>query len=151
MVKRVNEVSSLFNYLLCDVMKKITATIFFLIVMLNTGYTQDTNGLVQEHQNTLHGLDTAKQDTTRVLLMISLANYYKTDLPDSALFYGYKALALARQIKFPKGEVDALAFMSIALSILGNESKALQMALQSAKNCRKKQPMKKLGTFRVVG
>jgi hypothetical protein len=43
---------------------------------------------------------------TRVLLIAYLANYYKADLPDSALFYGYKALALARQIKFPKGEVE---------------------------------------------
>jgi two-component system NtrC family sensor kinase len=131
-------------------MKKIITTIFFLIAMLHTGYTQDSNGLSQEHQNILYGLDTAKQDTTRVLLMIYLANYYKTDLPDSALFYGYKALALARQIKFPKGEVDALAFMSIALGILGNDSKALQMALQSFKIAEKNN-LDRAGTFELLG
>src|SRR3954452_25354261 len=131
-------------------MKKITITIFFLILLLHAGYTQDSNGLSQEHQNILHGLDTAKQDTTRVLLMIYLANYYKTDLPDSALFYGYKALALARQIKFPTGELDALAFMSITLSILGNESKALQMALQSLKIAEKNH-LEKAGCFELLG
>ena len=72
------------------------------------GYTQDINGEARWHEDILHSLDTARQDTTRVLLIAELANYYKFIWPDSALFYGYKALALARQIKFPKGEVEAL-------------------------------------------
>ena len=54
-------------------------------------------------------------------------------MPDSALFYGYKALALARQIKFPKGEVKALEIIIIAQLILGNDSKALQITLQGLK------------------
>jgi two-component system NtrC family sensor kinase len=114
-------------------MKKITTTFFFLIVILNACHTQDTNGPVQFHEYILHGLDTARQDTTRVLVMAELANVYKSDLPDSALFYGYKALTLARQIKFPKGEVTALGYMIIALNTLGNDSKALQMTLQALK------------------
>jgi len=114
-------------------MKKITATIFFLIVVQHACYTQDTSRIAQEHQDVLHSLDTATHDTTRVLLIAELADYYKGDLPDSALFYGYKALALARQIKFPRGEVRALDIMVLALLSLGNDSKALQMALQGLK------------------
>jgi two-component system NtrC family sensor kinase len=114
-------------------MKKIATTILFLIVILSAGYTQDLNEEAQLHQDILHSLDTARQDTTRVLLLAVLANYYKSDLPDSALYYGYKALALARQIKFPQGEVEALGFMAIALETLGNDSKALQIALQGLK------------------
>src|SRR4030095_6395160 len=114
-------------------MKKITTTISFLITMLNAGYTQDISEQARFHEYILHGLDTARQDTTRVLLIAELVNYYKSDLPDSALFYGYKALALARQIKFPKGEVSALGYMSIALNTLGNDSKALETALQGLK------------------
>src|SRR4051812_33555969 len=114
-------------------MKKITTIIFFLIVNLNAGYTQDINEQTQYHQHILNGLDTARQDTTRVLLLADLADYYKSDLPDSALFYGYKALALARQVEFPTGEMRALGYMIIALKTLGNDSKALQMALQGLK------------------
>ena len=85
-------------------MKKITTIVFFLTLILNAGYTQDIEQ-AQHYEHIRHSLDTARQDTTRVLLMAELADYYKSNLPDSALFYGYKALALARQIKFPKGEV----------------------------------------------
>src|SRR5688572_772598 len=114
-------------------MKKLTTAIFFLIVILNAGYTQDVNGEAQWREDILHRLDTTRQDTSRVLLIAELANYYKSYLPDSSLFYGYKALALSRQIKFPKGEVEALQKMVIAMTTLENDSKALQLNLQGLK------------------
>ena len=83
-------------------MKKFITVIFLVIVIQRIGYTQDINGESGWHKDILHNLDTTTQDTSRVLLIGELANYYKFYLPDSALFYGYKALALARQIKFPK-------------------------------------------------
>ncbi|HEY6975549.1 MAG TPA: histidine kinase [Chitinophagaceae bacterium] len=106
---------------------------FFFILVHNAGYAQDINGESVWRENILHGLDTTTQDTSRVLLTAELANYYKFHLPDSALFYGYRALESARQIKFPQGEVDALEAMIHTQTTLGNDSKALQMALQGLK------------------
>src|SRR6266496_4550492 len=114
-------------------MKKIITAIFLLIAIHGIGYAQDVNGESDWHEDILHRLDTARQDTSRVLLIIELANYFKFYLPDSALFYGYKALALARQIKFPEGEVKALEYIVLTLTTLGNDSKALQMDLQGLK------------------
>ncbi len=119
-------------------MKKIITVIFLLIVIRCICNAQDlkfkSDSLSTEwHESILHDLDTARQDTSRVLLIAQLANYYKFSLPDSALFYGYKALALARQIKFPKGEAEALVYISIAQVTLGNDSKALQINLQGLK------------------
>ncbi len=78
-------------------------------------------------------LSLASEDTSRVLLIAEVSNYYKLKKPDSALHYGYKALALARKIKFPKGEVRALRYLAITQNNLGNESKALQWNLQAIK------------------
>ena len=114
-------------------MKKFITAIFLVVVIQGIGHTQNINGEADWHKNILHILDTARQDTTRVLATAELANYYKFHLPDSSLFYGYKALELARQIKFAKGEVKALEAMTLTLTTLGNDSKALQMTLQGLK------------------
>ena len=114
-------------------MKKIIPGIFFLLVIQNVGYGQDFNPEPGWRDGTLRSLDKARQDTSRVLLMVELANFYKYYLPDSALFYGYTALEMARQIKFPKGEVKALYFIGFTQIMLGNDSKALQINLQGLK------------------
>src|SRR5437867_2577594 len=116
-------------------MKKIITVIFFLIVVRSAGYAQDVNagsgaksilrkldtsGHVTDlwagtrgfAESILRKLDTTRQDSNRVLLMVDLANHYTNISPDSAFFYGYKALALARQINFPKGEVGALRYIT---------------------------------------
>jgi len=118
--------------------KKILPSIFLLTVVRCICCAQDsaltTDSLNKTwHESILHDLDTARQDTSRVLLTAELANYFKFYLPDSALFYAYKALALARQIKFPKGEARALLFLILAQYELGNDSKALQISLQGLK------------------
>jgi two-component system NtrC family sensor kinase len=114
-------------------MKKIIAIIFLFIVTPVMDYAQDLNAESEWHENILHDLDTARQDTSRVLLIAELASYYKFHLPDSALFYAYKALALARQIKFPKGELAALRNIAVIQTVLGNDSRGLQIILLGLK------------------
>ena len=114
-------------------MKKFIAVVFLVLIIQAIGYTQDLNVEATWREDILHRLDTAKQDTSRVLLIAELANYYKFQLPDSALFYGYKALTLARKIKFPKGELAALQMIMITQFQLGNDSRALQVTLEGLK------------------
>ena len=137
-------------------MKKIITVIFFLIVVQIAGYPQDVNAdsgpksILHKLDTTRHvttlwagtkgfadsilrKLDTTRQDTNRVLLMVDLANHYTNISPDSAFFYGYKALALARQINFPKGEVGALRYITWTHLGIGNYSDALQITLRGLK------------------
>jgi signal transduction histidine kinase len=111
-------------------MKKIIAVLCLLIVIQSIGYTQDPNA---EAEAKKRELDTTRQDTSRVLLMVDLANLYNLISPDSAFFYGYKALALARQINFPKGEVGALTYIAWTHLRIGNYSEALQITLKGLK------------------
>jgi tetratricopeptide (TPR) repeat protein len=114
-------------------MKKIITVIFFLCVLQRSGYAQDPNAQSGWREDVLLRLNMATEDSIRVLLMAELSAYYNARSPDSSLFYGYKALALARQIKFPKGEVAALEKIYQGHIFLGNDSKALEITLGGLK------------------
>jgi len=109
-------------------MKKTIVLLFFFLGILRAGIAQEetADSLKQK-------LAIASQDTTRIRLMNALTNYYKNNRPDSGLFYGYKALALARQINFPPGEAEAMALIAVSQRALGNDSKALQLILKDIK------------------
>src|SRR6266536_1234098 len=113
-------------------MKKIIAVICLVIVIHSTGYMQDFNADAGA-KSILRKLDTTRQDTNRVLLMVDLANHYTNISPDSHFFMGYKALTLARQINFPKGEVGALRYITWTHLGIRNYSEALQITLRGLK------------------
>ena len=93
-----------------------------LTLSLFIGYAQ-----IKLRDSLKHELTISRPDTNRVLVLAELINDYKFDIPDSAFFYGQQALTLARQIKFPKGEAQALLFLSVTNRALGNTSKALEL------------------------
>jgi len=76
-------------------------------------------------------LANATTDTARVFRMISLVNSLGAINTDSALYYGEKALALARKIKFPTGEARALSFIGGLVVTTGNLPKALSMSFEA--------------------
>jgi two-component system NtrC family sensor kinase len=90
------------------------------------GFTQD-----KRLDSLKHELAISRPDTNKVLILVLLTTGYKYSIPDSAFFYGQQALELARQIKFPKGEVQALFYLSVTYRVLGNSSKALELELKS--------------------
>lgn len=110
-------------------MIKTFLLIFVLVYSWSTG-----NGQPAHVTDSLrHELAIAEQDSSRVLILAQMTSNYQFNRPDSALFYGYRALALARQIKFPSGEVRAMASIGIAYEVLGNFSKSLQIKLEAIK------------------
>jgi len=78
-------------------------------------------------------LKITNHDTSRVIIITGLGNYYQLNRPDSALFYLNKAVQLARQIEYPKGEVFAMRLACFTLISHGNFSKALQLNLEARK------------------
>jgi tetratricopeptide (TPR) repeat protein len=88
----------------------------------------------------------ANHDTSHVLAWAELGNYYKYKKPDSGLFYLNKALALARQIEFARGQVEAMLHIAVTQITLGNEANALRANLQANKIAEKN----KLIEYKVV-
>jgi two-component system NtrC family sensor kinase len=78
-------------------------------------------------------LKTTDNDTVRVDALVRLSDYYKFNRPDSAIYYSTEALKLANQIKYEKGIIEAINFLSISHKTLGNYPKALQISLQGIK------------------
>ena len=70
-------------------------------------------------------------DTVRALTMSQISNLYSATNSDSALFYGQKALDLSRQIKFPKGEGNALLDLALTIYYMGDYPRAMEMCLKA--------------------
>ncbi|WP_336517119.1 hypothetical protein [Pollutibacter soli] len=77
-------------------------------------------------------LSSVKADTTRLELLAELGLQYRNSNPDSAIFYGNEALALAREIQFKRGEVLSLANIAIASRERGDLPEALSMVMQAS-------------------
>ncbi len=77
-----------------------------------------------------HDLSIATQDSSIVMINAKFSNFYKYNNPDSAFYYGFKAITLAQQIHFLKGQVRAMEYIALTQMTLGNYPKALQITLQ---------------------
>jgi signal transduction histidine kinase len=109
-------------------MKKSIALLLLSLITGCFGFSQNPQ-LDKIRQD----LANASSDTSRVLLLAKMCNTYKFDRPDSALYYGYNALMLAKKIKFPKGEVQSINLIAITELTLGNITKALHLLLNGSK------------------
>ena len=89
-------------------MKKL-ATILFILLFIGAQQTnaQRLEAIIANHNavtdSLMHALSHAKTDTGKIAIMVSLCNQYMFNKPDSALFYGYSAINISREIGFPKG------------------------------------------------
>jgi signal transduction histidine kinase len=102
--------------------------LIFLIICSFNGIAQDSSLI-----NLTHNLSVAKDDTSRVKAMNGFCLFYRFIKPDSSFIYGFKALELARKIKYHEGEFEALENLIILEGNLGNETKALQLIFQAEK------------------
>ncbi len=100
---------------------------FFLAFLWFIGFAQ-TRETIDSLQ---HQLAIAKDDTSRINTQIQLCYVYRLGNTDSSLLYGQQALKSSQQIKYPKGEIRALSYMSITMNQLGNLPKVLEMAFKA--------------------
>jgi signal transduction histidine kinase len=75
-------------------------------------------------------LNKAHDDTAKVLLLVDLSWGYLNQA-DSSIRYAQRALSLARQLNYKKGEADAMHIYGYALWISGNYDKAIEIALKA--------------------
>ena len=76
---------------------------FFLAFVWGIGLAQSRQAL----DSIKHQLAIAKQDTSRVLILVDLCNSYRNANVDSSVMYGQQALAMSQSIKFFRGEARA--------------------------------------------
>ena len=104
--------------------KAITITILLLFFC---GAIFSQVGGTDEFRDSLkHELVIAKDDTSRVLIMADVANAYFSFNNDTGNLYGNKALELAQQIHFLRGEVSVLIAFGNGLQVEGDYPKSLE-------------------------
>ena len=107
-------------------MRKTIPGIFFFSILCNVVFAQ--NKLTDSLRRLL---DITKEDTSQVLTTIDMGLQYRNTNPDSTIYYCEKALALARQIYFKRGEAYALTTIGLALREKGDLPKSLELNIQA--------------------
>src|SRR6266542_720735 len=76
-------------------------------------------------------LASAKEDTTKVNLLMNLGEPYIFSYPDTAANYATQGLQLAQKINYKAGEAKCLSMLCLSLSFLGNYATALDFGLKA--------------------
>lgn len=111
--------------------RKVSILFFLILGMFLNGTAQGFARNRQIHDSLGRLLRIAKDDTSRVNAMVSMADSYSFSEPDSAFYYGLKAAMLARKIKYPKGEQWALFYIGFTHEGLGNFPEAMHAHLEA--------------------
>jgi two-component system, NtrC family, sensor kinase len=96
-------------------------------------------------------LSRAKEDTSRVFLLIELASNYSSFKPDSATFFSHQALYLAQKLKFTMGECRALNEIGRELRVHGEYPRALEVHFKALQLSRESIPLEEGGTSLAIG
>jgi two-component system, NtrC family, sensor kinase len=75
-------------------------------------------------------LATARDDTTRIIILNKLSKYYTYSIPDSSVLFSQDELLLAKKLKSSKWEVSSLVNYGAGLYVMGNYYSALDYGLQ---------------------
>ncbi|MFN8354597.1 MAG: ATP-binding protein [Spirosomataceae bacterium] len=99
-----------------------------------------------------HKLTVSKPDTNQVTILNALGFEYRQIKPDSALLFCEKALDLARQLNFTRGEIETLTNLSGLFRIEGDIPKSLEFRLKALKVIEAKLPqMDKVDIWNGIG
>ena len=88
----------------------------------------------QKYLDSLHNIvNNAKEDTSKVLALLSIAEYYGFNHFDSAFVYAQKTIELSKKLDYPYGNSQGLRALFYAFNCQGNYPKALEVTLQNFK------------------
>jgi two-component system NtrC family sensor kinase len=88
----------------------------------------------------------AQDDTAKVSLLVELSANYVIYQADSSIHYAQRAISLARQLNYKKGEAAAMQSYGTALWASGNYDKAIEIALKALNLSRDLQDVKMIAS-----
>jgi signal transduction histidine kinase len=99
-----------------------------------------------------HHLLIARDDTSRILAMCDLSFAYNFHNSDSALMYADKAIELAKEIHFTKGEIRAISSKALILETNGDMPAALDLGFSGLEMARKQNlPLERSMCLTTIG
>ena len=125
-------------------MKSYLILFFFFLNSTLASFGQDLN---LDSLKTV--LKNSKKDTNQVKLLLTIADEYYFNKPESCLLYANKALLLVRDINFSREQGNTLNTIGEALRFLGDYPQALRMQLEALRIYQ--QTKNKWGETRTLG
>ena len=114
----------------------------FLILLVTACSTKAQSSYL----DSLHvKLSVSKEDTNKVYVLSSIADYYGFNKFDSSIYYAHQILDLSKFLKFDFGTYLGLRSLFFAYNCQGNYPKALEVTLKGQAISEK---IKKKGPFR---
>ena len=98
-----------------------------LLLMLST----ISNAQVEKRDSLFKLLAASKKDTTRVMLLIQIADSYETNNQDSSLYYLEKSKQLSDKLKFKRGAFHYYEQSAIVSYTKGNYTLSMQQSLHA--------------------
>ncbi len=109
-------------------MKIQLITILLLFLFTNAARSQNTIP-----DSLSHLISQAKQDSSKVLLLVKLSRGYQYSQPELSLQLAEMGLTIARKIKFKRGEARCLTAIGTEIGLTGNYPKSLELLLEALK------------------
>jgi serine phosphatase RsbU (regulator of sigma subunit)/Tfp pilus assembly protein PilF len=97
----------------------------FLLVIIFSGLIYPGYSQNKVLRDMINSVNTAKDDSVKVSLLISICDSLYRSKPEQAFQYGTTALDLAKKIKFRKGEAYALKYIGMTYFVKGDYVKAI--------------------------
>ena len=108
-------------------MRILSLTILFILSShFGKAQLDFLNGLYQK-------LNNSKEDTSKVLVMSDLADYYGFNQFDSCIAYSNKVVELSKKLDYPYGSFRGLRSLFFAYNSRANYPKALEVTLENLK------------------
>lgn len=107
-------------------MKKIFFSFFIVFFFKVTAQTLPTDSLLLQ-------LQSAKEDTNKVTLLLRLSSANTYNNPQIALEYSLSSLSLSQKLDFESGEFKSLLKLGEAVAVSGNFTSALEIKLKALK------------------
>lgn len=116
-------------------MRKVFAVIISFCLVLTAGAQR--SGPAHVLDSLLKVLATSKEDTSKAMLLLTLANLYETNNQDSAEYYLQKGKALSEALKFDKGIYYYYQQGTVLSYTKGNYTRALDESNKGLEMARK--------------
>ena len=110
-------------------------------------FVASVNSRAQEllNRDSLLGVvKTAKEDTNKVLLFISIGQQYENNLPDSAAYYYTQAKLLSEKLNYTLGIIKYISNITYVLNLQGKLDSSLRLNLYSIELAQKINDRKRL-------
>lgn len=99
-----------------------------LACLVNIAFAQSSGAELRQREIKI--LATLSDDTSKVLLLSGLSYQFCPYKPDSAYLLAQESLALARSLRYLKGEILALRAIAMTYSALNDFGRALKLSLE---------------------